>query len=228
MAVTTTVQQILDGAYTRSSKNRPGILMTDATEGLQLVIRSLRGLYAYAARVNPTYFGAQTVVAFVSPGWRRPELAESIYRIETPAFVEVAVVPFDDRQAEPSMPAVYAFAQIYRPASVNAPDPQSGNLVFWHARRPTDPANLAATLDADWAEAYNELLMLEVAIYLALKDGRLDELAALRAERDSWATLFTAFLEHETANLRARWNLVRRFTTNTLVPIRSLLAGGGS
>lgn len=228
MAVVTTVQEVLDGAYNRSSKNRPGILMVDATEGLKLVIRSLRGLYAYAARVNPTYFAETLAVSFATGGWARPAVAESIFRLETATLTEVVVVPWDDRVAEPSLPAVYAFGQKYYPASLSAPNPQSGNLTFWYAKRPTDPANLAALVDALWTEQFNELLMLEVAIYLALKDGRLDELMVLREERDSWAKLFTAFLEHETACERGRFNQVRRFTTHTLVPIRSLLAGNAT
>lgn len=220
-----TVQEALNGAYGHSSKSQ-ALHIAEATEGVNVVHRALSGLYAYAARVNPTFFAEQLSVAFAAGGWTRPAAAESIYRIELAAGGEVAVVPFDDRaKAEPGEPCVYEFGQVFRPARAIAPDPQSGNLVFWYARAPTKAATLAATLDAQWTERFDELLMLEVAIYLALKDGRMDEVALLKAERNIWANLFTAFLEHSTANLRARFGQVRRFTTNTLVPIRSLLAG---
>lgn len=223
----TTPQQILDAAHARSTKNDPGLIATQATELLQVVIRALRGLYSYAARINPTFFAEQIDVPFASGGWIRPSAAESIWRIENPALVEVAVVPFDDRvNAEPTMPCVYEFGQKFRPATALAPNPQSGNLTFFYAKTPADPATLAANLDTLWVDRYNELLIGEVAIYLALKDGRMDEVAVLRNEREPWLARFTAFLEHATANERRRWSLVRRFNTNTIVPLRSLLAGG--
>ncbi len=223
----TTVQQILDAAHSRSTKNDPGLIATQATELLQVVIRAMRGLYAFAARVNPIYFAEQINVPFAAGGWIRPAAAESIWRIELPAGTEVVVVPYDDRaKAEPTKPAVYEFGQKFRPATALAPNPQAGDLVFFYAKRPADPANLAANLDALWTEQFNELLILEVSVYLALKDGRIDEVAALKAERDPWVNRFVAHLEHATANERRRFSQVRRFNTNTIVPLRSLLAGG--
>jgi hypothetical protein len=225
VAVTTTAQDILTGALARSLKNSPDRLATNATELLQLVIRSMRGLYAFAARVNPTYFAESAVVAFAAGGWARPELAESVFRIENPTPTEVVVVPFDDRKAEPSRPAVYRLGGKFITAG-NALDPVAGNLTFFYARRPTSPANLTpATLDAQWTEQFNELLMLEVAIYLAIKDGRAEEVGSLTADRDKWAQLFVAYLEHETVNEVRRFGHVWRFNTQSMVPIMSLLAG---
>jgi hypothetical protein len=221
----TTAQDIVTAAYNTSAKNRPATIATDATELLKLVIRSTRGLYAFAARVNPIYFSDSAPVTFAVIGWPRPTLAESIFRIEKPDGTEVAVVPFDDRKAEPSMPAVYELGGHFWPAG-NALDPVSGNLNFWYSRRPTDPATLASNLDTRWPEQFNDLLIYEVAIYLALKDGRAADVAQLRVMRDGWADLFAAHLEHATANLRARFGQVRRFTTNTMVPLKAMLAGG--
>lgn len=225
MAVVTTPQMVLEGAYAKSLKNKPGAIASESGELLQLVIRAMRGLYAFAARINPTFFAESAVVAFAGAGWARPSNAEAVYRIETGAGVEVVVVPFDDRKAEPGIGALYSFGQIYRPASAGAPDPQAGNLTFFYAKRPTDPATLATTLDALWTEQFNELLILEVAIYLALKDGRADEVNAYKADRDRWAQLFAAFLEHETMNERRRYGQIGRFNTRSMVPIMSLLAG---
>lgn len=228
MAVTTTPQTILDGAYAKSQKNKPGAIATESVELLQLVIRATRGLYAFAARINPTFFAESAVVAYSAPGWARPQNAEAVFRIENPTPAEVVVVPFDDRRAEAGMPAVYPFGQVYRPASAGAPDPQAGNLTFYYAKRPTDPATLAATLDALWTEQFNELLILEVAIYLAIKDGRADELGAYRSDRDRWAMLFGAFLEHETLNMRRRYGQIARFNTQSIVPLMSILAGNSA
>ncbi len=234
MPVTTTPRMILEGAYAKSTKNKPGTIATESTELLQVVIRSMRGLYAVAARVNPTFFAEEATVAAVSGAWPRPELAESIFRIERTTTTtggtgsagdEVVVVPFDDRKAESGIGAVYRIGQNFKSAG-NAPDPTGGDLKFFYSKRPTDPANLDATLDALWTEQFNELLILEVAIYLALKDARADEVVALRSDRDTWVRLFVAFLEHSEVNERRRHGHVRRFNTNTLVPITSLLAGG--
>lgn len=224
MAVTTTVQDILNGAYAKSKKNNPGRIATESTELLEVVKRSLRGLYSFAARINPAFFAETASVAFASGGWARPETAESIWRIENPSNVEVVVVPIEDRAAEVGKPAVYEFGKQFRGAG-NASDPTSGNLTFFYSRRPTDATALTSTLDAQWVEQFNELLMLEVAIYLAIKDERPGELPELKTQRDAWAKQYIAFLEHATVNVVRRWGHIQRFNSPTMVPLFSLLAG---
>jgi hypothetical protein len=380
MSVVTTPQDILYAAYAKSTKNSPGTIATESTELLQLVIRSLRGLYALAARVNPSFFAtrqnivsgdgittalslakdAGVAVTFVTNGatshfviggvaftfnglaasiftaahpitalhwgaillqvstasatvigtkitgatqttaqafdsaadavaalpaasdgyvavghilihagttwtanqalsnlvngaastpcisaqmvpyapttvgWARPINAESVWRIEStnntvPTTVsgsEVCVVPFDDKTAESGKPSVYEFGQEFYGAG-NSLDPTSGTLQFFYSRRPTDPASLTATLDASWLEQFNEILILEVAAYLALKDGRGDEYAALSADKASWIKQYIMFLEHSTANERRRFAHVRRINTQTLVPLASFLSAQG-
>jgi hypothetical protein len=233
MAVTTTPNDILTAALGTSLKNRPGVLATDATELRSKVIRALRGLYAVAARVNPTFFAESSAVAFLTSGWPRPETAESVYRIERNANTtggsgasgsEVVVVPFDDRGAELGQGAVYPFGQVYRSAG-NAKDPTGGELVLFYARRPTDPATVNATLDAQWTEQFNELLILETALYLAGKEStRGEEVARLTQDRLVWLNLFIGFLQHETANVRHRYGHQTVVNVNSLLP---LLAPGG-
>jgi len=231
MAVTTTPADIIFAARNTSIKNRAA-LATDATELLQKVIRALRGLYAVAARVNPTFFAEQATVAFAS-GWPRPQTAESVYRLERNANTtggsgasgsEVVVVPFDDRGAELGTGAVYAFGQVYRSAG-NAKDPTGGELVLFCARRPTDPADLNATLDSQWQEDFNELLIVELALYLAGKDARGDDIARLLADRLSWLNLYIGFLQHETANLRRRYGHQTVVNVNTLLPLLAPTGG---
>lgn len=221
----TTAQDIVDAAMGRSLKNIPNQIATGATELLKTVNRAMDGLYAFAARVNPLFFADSLSVAYSAPGWARPPQAESVFRIEDPSFVEVVVVPYDQRDAEPGKPALYRLGQVFRSAG-NTNDPTSGNLTFFYSKRPTAPAALANTLDSLWAETFNELLSLEVAIYLALKDGRAEEIQGLMADRDRWVTLFVAFLEHETANERRAYGHAQRFTGPSLIPLTALLAGG--
>lgn len=228
----TTAQQILTSAYGKSKLNVPGTIATESAELLGVVNRSLRGLFAFAARINPIYFAAEASVAAASAAWTRPAEAESIFRIEevVGGNPEVALVPFDDRTAEPGMPAVYELGQVFRIAIAGGvgPAPTSA-LRFFYAKRSTELTALTGapgTIEALWPESYNELLILEVAIYLAMKDKRIDEVEALKAERNSWATLFQAHLEHASVNLRRRFGHIRRFNTSNGLPLSALLAGG--
>lgn len=218
-------RDIINAAYAKSLKNRPGAIASESGELLQLVIRAMRGLYAFGARVNPLFFGESAPVNFAAGGWARPATAEAIFRIELATGAEVALVPFDDRQAEPGMPAVYEFGQKFMPASNLAPNPQNGALTFYYSKRPTDPADLDSNVDATWPEQFNELMILEVAIYLALKDERAGEVQGLTQSRDRWANLFVAFLEHESMNERRRFGQVARFNVRSMMPLWSLLAG---
>lgn len=230
MAVTTKVQDIVTGALNRSSKNSPSIIANNAVELVETVRRATAGIYTFAARINPTFFAETSDVNSTGGAkWARPDLAESVFRIEKTADgAEVVVVPFDDRAAEPGKPAVYTFGQVYRSAG-NPLDPVvADSLTFFYAKKPVRPATLADTLDPLWNESYNDLLISEVAVYLALKDGRMDEVESLRADRDRWATLFAAFLEHETIGERRRFGPVQRVTGQTIVPLTSLLAGGAT
>lgn len=235
MAVTTTPQDLYEAAYAKSMKTSPGTIASESTELLNLVIRVIRKFYSIAARVNPTYFAGSSTVA--APGastpWDRPEGAESIIRLEDGDGDEVVVVPYDDRAAESGKSAVYRLGkQYYTAGNASDPDPTSDAITFYYSRRPTDPGSVTATIDSQWEEAYNELPILEIAIYLAIKDsgvqGRSEEVAALVAQRDEWLRMFILFLEHETANERRRWGHIRRINTQSLVPLSELLLGGST
>jgi hypothetical protein len=223
MAVTTTVQMILNAAYSRSTQNNPGTIATESTELLAVVQRALDGCYAFAARINPTFFAETADVVGAAGIWVRPELAESIFLIEEADATEVVVVPYNDRTAEELLPSLYEFGQNFYKAG-NAADPgDTDSLTFYYAKRPDTLTTLDDTLDAMWREQFNELLVNEVAIYLATKDGaaqsRANELQVFVAERLRWANRMSAHLEHATANLRRRYGHVQRFNTEALLPI---------
>ena len=110
MAATTIVQDILDAAFATSTKNQPGTIATSGVELTEVVKRKLQGIYAFAARVNPLHFADTLDVTGVGGVWERPEAANAIIRIETRAFVEVVVVPFDARLAAELVPSVYDVA----------------------------------------------------------------------------------------------------------------------
>lgn len=222
----TTVRQILDAAYAKSQKNRPGTIASESTELLQVVQRSLRGLFADAVNFNRKVYASRVQVVFDAAlgGWRRPSNAEAVVRIETPAGAWVREVPFDDKGAEALLPSVYSMGQVFYPAG-NPNDPVAGNLVFFCSMRPRDLAGLegdpAGTLDPLWPEQFNEILILDVAIYLAVKDsnsGREGEIAALRGEREKWQARYEDFLAHETTTLTMRYGHDGRTNTSRVVP----------
>lgn len=227
MAVETTVQDILDAAFGKSNKNQPGTIATDQIELLQLVIRKLRGIYGFAAAIDVKHFSDKEDVTGVASFWDRPEAAEAVIRIETAAFLEVVVVPFDDRLAAEPEIALYEFDGGYTASEGQTNPPgATDDLTFWFAKRPDDPEpadDLDGVLDPDWDEAYNELLILEVAIYLAQKDGRSDEVELLKTERNTWAQLFGSYLGHSTANEQRRFGHKRHVNVESLLP---MLTGG--
>lgn len=219
-----TAEDIIIGAYGYSTKNRPDQIATKATELLRIVNRAFMGIYTVAGHVNPDFFADETAVAFAAPGWARPALALSVWRIENGTGVEVKVVDRRDKAAEPGWPAVYELKKIYRSAG-NALDPVAGNLTFCYSLLPTPAALIGSTVDANWIEQYNELPILETAIYLALKDGRMDEVQELKADRDKWAQLFIEYLMMATAQTTRR--IARQRTVNVPALIQ-LLAGGAA
>jgi hypothetical protein len=242
MAVSTTPQDILNAAYGRSMRNQPGQIATEATELLNLVTRSIRALYSFAARINPTYFANIASVAESAAGatdpaayWARPETMESIFMLINAAGNarddnQVLVVPFNDQKAEEGQEAVFRFGQKFYIADASIAG--SPAIEFWGSKRADAPATLTTALDALWNETYNDLLVDEVAIYLAIKDlgtqGRSEEVGALVGERDRKLYRFAAFLEHETVNERHRHSHFNRINTETVVPFAQMFAGGSS
>jgi hypothetical protein len=209
----TTVDELIEAAYAKSTKNKAGTIATDAVELLGVANRALRKYFSRIARANPVLIGDIETVSFAAGGWARPADKQSILRLEINGTgEEVHVVPFDDRQAEEELPSVYRLGRTYYSAG-NANDPTSGDIDFWCAAFPSQASATTQTIDSLWPEEFNECLIHEVAIYLATKDGRADELTGLMAERDEWEELLLEFCEHETANERRRFDLLNKFQT---------------
>jgi hypothetical protein len=220
-----TPRDLITAAIARSSKNRPlGVAAAEA-ELLALVQRTLRACAAVAARVNPTYFGTNDAVAGVGGVWVRPADAESVYWIETADGDPVTVVPIEDRDADGIEPRLYREGAAYHTVGGAADPAATDTLTFRYSRRLEDPATIDTALEAGWPTAYDPLIIEEVAVYLAVKDGRSQEAAELRVGRDSWLRLYLAFLDHELANEERRFH-PRRLVENTQIPLAGLFTGG--
>lgn len=225
-----TAQALIIAAYGKSGKNKGTQIATLSSELLDQFNRIVRGYFAIAARLNPVFFADSLAVAFAGGGWAFPSAAECIFRLEHPAStapgLEVVSVPFDDRAAEPSMPAVYMMGQKFFSAG-NALDPVNGSLTFIFSRRPTDCGAVTDAVDAAWPDSFNELLVMDMALYLAIKDGRDADIQQNRTDRDYWLRLYAAHVEHANVTERRRKANIRRFNTNQLIPISDMVTGGG-
>lgn len=210
-------QAIIAAALLRSNQNEATDLAEQATELVAVLNRVLAGVYAVAARVSPEWVSEAIVVPEVNGTWARPARAESVWRIEDAQRREVIVVGVDDEGADTTRRALTRLGRTYRAVSRPTGTP-AGSLTFYCALRPAPLVGLGAALPGSWESAYDDLLILELACYCALKDGRGDELPALRAEQQSWLALFVAFLEHET---RA---VVRSRALPKAPPLRDLMA----
>ena len=222
-----TPNDILRGAYGRSTKNQPGQIANEDTELLDIIGQALRGLFMFATRLNPPFFGTSTTVNFDGDKWPVPSDVEHLFRLEDPdqSNQVVEVVPFDDRAIAAPAPAVYHLGGAFYSAG-NPNDPTSGNLVAFYAKQATLPSALTEELDSFWPSSYDELLELEVAIYLAMKDDRMSEVQALQADRDRWAVRFAAHVEHFAPTTTDRFVGGSTLQAETVVPLGDLLAGG--
>lgn len=226
----TTPDDIFTAAYAKSRKNNPGVTATPA-ELLNLFIRVYPLFWTIGARVNPAFFGKQDPVTYLDTpgGWTRPDDAESIFRIEDSGGDEVIVVPFDERDADDLVPAVYEWGQVFYSAG-NSLDPaeESGSttLTFWYSKIPDEVAAADEELESLWPEHFNELLVLELAIVLSLKEDRNAEVGLLRQDRDAWLMRFIAHLEHATANVVRGTGHTQRFQHPGWTSLSELLAGG--
>lgn len=224
-----TVAEILERALSRSRRFVPeGTSATlTGTEAVSVVQDSLDALFQIGARVNPAFYGDSEDVTY-SSGWARPTTAEAVDRIERADGEEVIVVPRSQPNAEPGFPCVYRWGRVYHPAGVTAGPETSETLTFLFSRIPERLSADTDEIDEAYPEGHTTLLELDVAIRAAIKDGgpTAEIVEALGGERTEAFRRYVAFLEHETTNERRSYGLVRKFTTNTLVPLHSMLAGG--
>ena len=211
-----TVQQIIDAAYARSKDAQQGVDADQAGELLPLIEDRLGIFFQLGARVNPEFFATSKEVAPTGSYWQRPSDAEMIYWVEDSSGEEVVRVPRDDQQAEPAALCLYRLGQRYYPVTQVARSP-SGTLTFLYAKKPDSLTGLSSTIDPLWPAGHETLLVLEVAMYIALKDRRQEDAQFLQAQRDRQQERFIMHVQHEDIGVRYRTGRVRRFNVGSLV-----------
>lgn len=225
-------EDIIIAAHGTSTKNNPDRIADDATELLRVLNASYYGVYAIAARVNYTAFAVKERKTHDGTGWLRPTCAELIFRIELDATPdgqpdpEVMLVPFNEKDAEPGRPAVYELGPYYYPAG-NPLDPDAAEgLTFFYSPVPTSFTTLGSSGDASWWTRHDPLLIADVGMYLARKDGRGDDLAAMSAERERALQLYVNSLEHANVMERRSFGSARYMPSYTVESLRQMLIGG--
>ncbi len=201
-----TYGEILGAAYNHSSKLVPNITVFDAVEGLAMARRALHGLWAWGARINQDWFSSvPAVVAHDGTllGWPRPADAMIVYLIlKNTTAEEVLPVQREEAALFSYRPAVYREGVVYKPAHTD-PGP-THSLRFHFSRWPATPAALTDPVDTMWPSQFDELFAIETAIFMLLKDGRIEEASQLRVDRDRWLSNLGAFLSMETVGVRVR------------------------
>lgn len=223
MAVTTTPQDILEAAYATSSKNQPGLIADEPSELLAVVNRKLKAIYTLSIGVDPTYFGVSSALTEASATWPEPEDAGAIFYLEQLSdSAEVVIVPVEEKDAEDEKLSVYSLGRTLIGAGVNDP---ASTLTAYYTKEAEEAADLVSALDQTWDEAHNEFLIAEVALFLAVKDGREEEYAGLELDRNLTLNRFLAKLERHYANVRSRFGPRKEIIAQSLVAPTDLLAG---
>jgi len=220
------VQQILDFAYAKSLKNQPTKIANEAVELLEQVNRTMAVLYSFAAGINPTFFGKKATMTVATLTWPEPTDSEAIYYMEQGAN-EVVVVPVDEQDLEPGKLQVTSYGRTFYAAST-AP-PTANDIDAYYAKKADVEVSLSDNLDTTWDEGHNELVILEIALFLAIKDGRAEEVGGLIAQRDREFRRFVRRLENQLANVLSKYGPTRAITPiqHTVTPSELLLGEAG-
>jgi hypothetical protein len=203
-----TAQEIIDQGFSHSSKMIEDeiIEVTGGDEALLIVQTALKGVFTYAARVNPFFWGARSVIPASSGAWPRPTDAELVFRLEMEDGTEVIAVDLDDQEAADGEPGVFRLGQAWYSVDEALLDSTADPLVVFYAQRLALPGSLGAVIDTRWPTWFDNLLSAEFAAWALLKDGRTEEAQAIiSVYRDPWLARLEAFLQHEQIGMRRRF-----------------------
>ncbi len=231
----TTAKDIIQAAFAGRTANDPDVLATKI-ELIGVLSRKLLSLYSHASRLNPWYFVKVTNVTPDGTKWARPTDATSLLWAygggnagtgasavlgggTDPNTHRVHIVPFRDLAAE-LPPRVYQMGRDFFPtghASDPSPNANGDKLNFVHSFRHaaldlTKSWDAAEnTLHSSWPEHHNDLLVLPLQRYLAIKDGRqAGELVALDAEYQAQLKVFESELDMDLQGKSTRWGQMPR------------------
>jgi len=198
-----TAQVIIEAAYLRSTANAPGKLAVDQemVDYLDLVHQGYCALLAAAAPErwiatdSATWSGTPATLAIA-----HSDIID-LHRIENTATqAEITLGPVAEKARAwfAGVPFCWRGAQAAGFATLfsrgTAIDPQTGDgATYWYLDAPATISALSSTIDARFPKRHEQLLILDLAIYLSLKDveeDRKDEMDRLKAEREAHYAAF--------------------------------------
>lgn len=219
-----TAQQIIDAAIARSSKNTARL--ADPAELLRMLGLALDKYVMHAAVTAPKTFEE---VAFVERDsdtydtdgwWVIPDNIIVVTLIEDWAIpgTEIPVIPDNERRLWRGIPALTRRSNVLYPSPLSLEAMEEiDTLMILGAIQLERPAELTDEMDGRWPERHDTLLEIELARYMATKDGRADELAGLDIEEKAALALYDSWLAVQMANVVSRHGPVqRRANTATL------------
>jgi hypothetical protein len=205
----TTCQTLIEAAYARSTANDPGDLSADP-ELIGVIDRRLKAIYSFAARVNKYYFAKSVPVVGSSGSWAFPSDSESVFYVESTVPAEVHIVPFKDRLSALA-PRVYKYGQALKTVG-QAGDPANNATLtlFYSYQHPAlNPALSAShatnTLEANWPEEFNDLVVFRLCRYLATKDGVREDLGPIVDEEKELTKVFIRHLQNYNNGVKGRF-----------------------
>lgn len=207
--MSTTVRTIIEQAIGTSLRNRREAIANEPVELILVLRRHLTEAFMDSTAIFPEYFGTKVVVPFdvASGGWPRPANALSVYRIELPNGMETVVVFDRDRAAERLKPNVIERGRQYLPGT-SPGSPTSSDLTLYYVRAPEilPTGNIDVPIDAGFPDEFVPMLVYALAVYLATKDSRPDEVGQFTQEYQNWRDLWRAHLTGATTNNRLRFS----------------------
>lgn len=184
-------QQLIEAAYSRSTANDPGKLAVDG-ELLGVLNRIYQLLYALKAVSSPAAHTAVTNLVLVASAGSIPTDAIDIRRVEgvsgtVAAGTKINVIPAEEKDR-----SWHLAPRMYRQGNslisiAGVGDPGATDTVkLFYLDAPATLSALATTLDARYPVRFEELLIVELAMYLSTKDINRDpgEFAKLSAYRN--------------------------------------------
>lgn len=200
-----TGQNLIDAAMAYSTANDP-VRLASTAEMIRILNSRARQLVSEASQVKKDYFGTSVSVAApgAGDGWAvtgvaRPRvyLIQMTYRGELKPVHRVKLSDPDWRSApsvffqDGKFYSVQAHFSIQNPA----PDPAADALVIYYSREWTNLADENASTPSWWPEQFNELLAMYLAKYLAVKDKRTTDVAAIGMLEQDELTRFVKELQ---------------------------------
>lgn len=174
--MSTTVQQIIESAVARSTANDPGKLTVDG-ELIPKLNRRYQSIFARMALVGGDNLVAKTTLTFASspPSVTLPTDIVDIVRLETNAGARTYLVPIRDKDRTWVMaPAVFRQGNSIV-SLARSGDPIAGDTwTLFYKDAPATLSALSSTLDTRYPVRYEDALVIDLALYMAVKDENRD------------------------------------------------------